>query len=83
MNQYLFELHLYDECDSTNTQAWNFFDKNALDGAHLFIAKKQTAGRGRQGRQWNSELRGNLYCSMLFKPNPEMVPFLSLAFTEK
>ena len=38
----------------------------ALDGTVIW-AKSQTAGRGRQGRQWQSP-EGNLYCSIIVRP---------------
>lgn len=39
----------------------------ALDGTVVW-AKSQTAGRGRQGRQWQSPV-GNLYCSIIVRPD--------------
>jgi len=44
--------------------------EKAVSGAGegtVVYADKQTGGRGRQGRQWDSPV-GNLYCSLLLKP---------------
>lgn len=60
----------YDEIDSTNEAA----KRSAVcqGGDHMvgptwFIARSQTAGRGRRGREWVSE-SGNLYASLLLRP---------------
>jgi BirA family biotin operon repressor/biotin-[acetyl-CoA-carboxylase] ligase len=52
-----------DEVDSTNTEA--FAHARAGERGPLWIvARRQTQGRGRSGRQWLSE-PGNLYASLL------------------
>jgi BirA family biotin operon repressor/biotin-[acetyl-CoA-carboxylase] ligase len=52
-----------EEAASTNTEA--FKRANAGDAGPLWImARRQTQGRGRSGRQWTSE-PGNLYASLL------------------
>jgi len=67
------------ECDSTNHHAKEL----GLAGAphrSWVAAKRQTAGRGRQGRTWISE-EGNLFLSMVVRvKNPELwtwVPLVS------
>jgi BirA family transcriptional regulator, biotin operon repressor / biotin---[acetyl-CoA-carboxylase] ligase len=53
--------------DSTNDEA----KRRAASGAHggtVIWADRQAAGRGRQGRAWNSP-PGNLYCSILLRPD--------------
>lgn len=52
--------------DSTNTRAKCLGEAGAGNGMAV-IAEYQTAGRGRQGRQWVSE-NGNCYFSMLLRP---------------
>src|SRR5207237_1849218 len=44
------------------------------------IAERQTAGRGRLGRQWHSPAGLNLYCSIVLRPPlaPSAVPQLAL-----
>ena len=57
---------LLDEVDSTNRVA--FERASAGEAGPLWImARRQTAGRGRSGRQWASE-PGNLYASLLVQP---------------
>lgn len=58
----------FDETDSTNTRA-KLYAKNREDsGRTVFIARKQTAGRGRLGRSFLSE-EGGLYMSYLSYPD--------------
>ena len=53
-----------DEVDSTNAQAKRLAEQG--DFGPLWIrADKQSAGRGRRGREWTSET-GNLFCSGLY-----------------
>ena len=51
-------------CDSTNELA-----KRKLDMPHgtVFIANKQTNGKGRLGRTWESQKNSGIYMSMLLK----------------
>lgn len=61
------EVRFFEETDSTNLQA-----KMAAQGAGhgtLFVAERQTAGRGRLGRNWESASEGNIYFSLLLKPD--------------
>ncbi len=58
-------LHL-PEIDSTNDEARRRAESGA-DGGLVVTADRQTAGRGRRGRNWNSP-DGNLYCSILVRP---------------
>lgn len=54
-----------DSVDSTN----EYVKKNMTklnDGA-IVVAGNQTAGRGRFARKWNSDISGNLYCSVVLK----------------
>lgn len=57
-------VHIFAELDSTNSEAIRFIEAGA-NGTHLFIAEKQTAGRGRRGRTWKSPAGGGLYMSLL------------------
>ena len=60
-----FQIHNFKTLPSTNTYA---LDKLA-DLAHgdVIVAEEQTAGRGRQGRQWQSQSGKNLAFSIVFK----------------
>jgi BirA family biotin operon repressor/biotin-[acetyl-CoA-carboxylase] ligase len=56
-----------DTVGSTNEEAKALARQGAEDGTIVW-AREQTAGRGRDGRQWNSP-RGNLYCSLILRPD--------------
>lgn len=56
------------ECvDSTNEEAKRGGDAGAEHGT-VYCAKSQTAGKGRRGRSWLSESKGNLYFTLLLRP---------------
>ena len=58
-------IHIYDCIDSTNNEAkhHNHMDKKYA----LYIADKQTAGRGRLGRSFYSPAETGLYMSLVYK----------------
>ncbi|MGK2905220.1 MAG: biotin--[acetyl-CoA-carboxylase] ligase [Desulfuromonadales bacterium] len=62
----------FDEIDSTNLQAARFGDEGAADGL-VVIADRQSSGKGRMGRQWESPGGVNLYASILLRP--PVLPF--------
>ncbi len=53
--------------DSTNSEAERRLAKGA-EAPFAVIARRQTAGRGRLGRSWQSDRGGNLYLSLAFRP---------------
>lgn len=57
----------YQEINSTNLQAKLEAEDGAQQGL-LIVADKQTAGRGRRGRGWNSPAGTNVYFTLLLKP---------------
>ena len=57
----------YEEIDSTNVEARRLSQGGAKSGL-VVLAEKQTAGRGRRGRTWESPKGENLYFSVLLKP---------------
>lgn len=67
-----------DEVGSTNREAFQRAETGET-GPLWIMARRQTAGRGRSGRQWSSEA-GNLYASLLISLAcpPAAVPQLSL-----
>jgi BirA family transcriptional regulator, biotin operon repressor / biotin---[acetyl-CoA-carboxylase] ligase len=67
---------LWESINSTNTRATQLA---ANGGAHgtLILARQQSAGRGRLGRQWVSPADSGIYASFLLRPDPESVPNLS------
>ncbi len=56
----------YKEIDSTNRKAKELAETKS-EGL-VVIADRQTAGRGRRGRSWESSAEDNLYMSLLLKP---------------
>ncbi|HLI14072.1 MAG TPA: biotin--[acetyl-CoA-carboxylase] ligase [Alphaproteobacteria bacterium] len=62
-----YKLLAFDCLDSTNEEAKRRAEQGAAEGTLLW-AKRQTAGRGRRGRQWISP-PGNLYCSLVLRPD--------------
>jgi BirA family biotin operon repressor/biotin-[acetyl-CoA-carboxylase] ligase len=68
-----------DELDSTQRLARELARHDADEGTTV-IAERQTAGRGRLGRQWHSPAGLNLYCSVVLRPPlaPAAVPCLAL-----
>jgi len=57
----------FDETDSTNLQACRLGDEGEAEGL-VVIADRQTSGKGRMGRQWESPGGVNLYASILLRP---------------
>lgn len=55
------------ETDSTNLQACRLGDEGEAEGL-VVIADRQSAGKGRMGRQWASPGGVNLYASILLRP---------------
>jgi len=54
--------------DSTNEEAKRQGDAGAAHGS-VFWADRQTAGKGRRGREWVSESAENLYFTLLLRPD--------------
>ena len=69
--------HTVAETGSTNTDLLAMARDGAAEGTWL-RAERQTAGRGRQGREWRSP-PGNLYASTLVRLRPADPPAASLA----
>jgi BirA family biotin operon repressor/biotin-[acetyl-CoA-carboxylase] ligase len=71
--------HYFETIPSTQDAAKLAAAQGTPEGA-LFIAERQTAGRGRLGRRWDSPA-GGLWYSLLLRPNlaPSAAPGLALA----
>ena len=69
----------YPETDSTNIRIRHLGDEGAPHGT-LSVADRQTAGRGRRGRTWESPGGSCIYMSILLRPDlaPEKAPMLTL-----
>lgn len=62
-----YSLVALEEAPSTNDEAARLAAEGAADGTVVW-ARRQSAGRGRRGRQWVSP-EGNLYCSVVMRPD--------------
>ena len=66
------------EIDSTNSEARRLAEAGEA-GPLWIMAKKQTAGRGRRGRSWET-LSGNLAATLLLRPEAPPGPLGQLSF---
>ena len=64
LNHKNIDFYLLETVNSTNTFAK---DKKLLKNFLIVISEEQTAGRGRQGKQWYSPDSGNIYMTIKFK----------------
>lgn len=73
------EVHYFPETDSTNIRAKQLGEAGAPHGT-LVAAGKQSAGKGRRGRSWDSPEDRNIYMSLLLRPEilPVKAPMLTL-----
>lgn len=65
-----FTILRFDTIESTNTEALNQAARGADEGLCV-VARRQTAGRGRHGRQWTSPADAGLYFSVVLRPQIE------------
>src|SRR5439155_23330214 len=65
--------------DSTNRVALELGHAAEPEGA-VVLAEEQTAGRGRAGRKWHSELAVGIYVTLLLRPKlaPVQAPLLTM-----
>ena len=72
-------LEYYQELVSTNVTAASLSAEGTPHGT-LVVAEKQTGGRGRRGRSWESPAGKSLYFSLLLRPEfqPEKASMLTL-----
>ncbi len=82
------EHYLYfQEIDSTNNYAKHLAAQGYPEGT-LVIAERQTAGRGRRGRQWHSEPGQGIFMSLILRPAlpvrelSRITMFIALAIVE-
>ncbi len=76
------EIRRLDSCASTNDEAARWARDTSQPAPHgaVVVARAQTAGRGRLGRQWHSPPGENLYLSCVLRPPlpPTKVPPITL-----
>lgn len=70
----------FESVDSTNRAARELADKDA-GGGTVVVAEKQTAGKGRLGREWHSPFRTGIWMSVILRPEiaPVDAPKITLA----
>lgn len=73
-----YHLLAYDTLDSTNDEARRLAGGGASHGAVVW-ARRQTAGRGRMGREWVSA-EGNLFATILLSPSRPALEHAQISF---
>jgi len=73
------KIYSFDEINSTNEQAKKQAGSGAINGS-LFIADRQTGGRGRLNKQWSSPEKVGVWMSILLRPDvlPSKIMQISL-----
>ena len=74
-----FNIHRYESIASTNDLAIRMAEEGAPEGT-VVIAREQTAGKGRHGRNWSSPPGSGLYLSVVLRPNLSFDKFWQTAF---
>ena len=64
-------IYFMETCSSTNERAREAIKKSNIDEG-IFVARNQTAGRGRLGRAWLSDQEKSLTCSLVVTPDIPM-----------
>ncbi|MBT3638530.1 MAG: biotin--[acetyl-CoA-carboxylase] ligase [Opitutae bacterium] len=70
------KVFVHDELDSTNSEAERLL-ANGEKAPFAVLANTQKKGRGRLGRSWHSPKGGNLYLSMGFRPDVDLIKLRS------
>jgi BirA family biotin operon repressor/biotin-[acetyl-CoA-carboxylase] ligase len=73
-----FRRYDFDQLASTNDEAKRLARAGAPEGC-LVVARRQSGGRGRRGRSWESPA-GNLYCSLLLRPASSLAEAAQVSF---
>jgi len=73
------EIYYFDNIDSTNTKAKELAEEGHPSGT-LVVADRQTAGKGRRGRSWESPSGIGIFMTLMLKPaiNPNNASMLTL-----
>src|SRR5215208_5051047 len=72
--------HRFECVDSTMIRAAELAASGAPDGT-VVVAREQTSGQGRLGRNWHSEPGSGLYLTQILRPrvDPARLPVITLA----
>ena len=73
------EIYYFDSIDSTNPKAKELAEEGHPSGT-LVVADRQTAGKGRRGRSWESPTGIGIFMTLMLKPeiNPNNASMLTL-----
>ena len=63
------DLRVYDSVESTNDLAMSLASKSLISSGTVLIADRQTRGKGRLNRIWESPGSRNIYMSMVIRPD--------------
>ena len=77
------EVYYFSEIDSTNTYAKHLGESQGGHGT-LVVSDRQTSGKGRRGRVWESPAGTGIYMSLLLKPEirPDQASMLTLVMAQ-
>lgn len=70
----------HDRVDSTSERAFAALAAGTARHGDLFVARSQSAGRGRRGRTWHSPEGEGLYASLVLLPGPPPLSPVALTF---
>lgn len=74
-----FLIHEFEELESANSHAFELANSQKISDSEVILAHCQKSGKGRQNRIWSSP-KGNLYFSLILKPNLPAVKIPLLSF---
>lgn len=74
-----FTINHLEQVESTNSLALSLVKSYQINHNHIILADSQTGGKGRMGRNWVSPI-GNLYFSLVLKPNKSIAVNSQLSF---
>ncbi len=74
-----FTIHHFEELKSTNDTAFLMAQNKEIFDSEIILANSQSGGKGRNTRKWNSP-SGNLYFSLVLKPNLEITKIPEISF---
>jgi BirA family biotin operon repressor/biotin-[acetyl-CoA-carboxylase] ligase len=72
-------LHFRERVDSTSERAFAASSAGIAQHGDVFVAREQTAGRGRRGASWHSGPDGGLYVSVVLLPGAPPLPPAALS----
>ena len=72
-------LHFHERVDSTSERAFAAISAGSARHGDVFVAREQTAGRGRRGASWHSGPDGGLYVSIVLLPGAPPLPPAALS----